>query len=320
MHQDTFQIIWGHLCLWILSVGAWALWSMLAEHVTTTAGCAKQPSGMEGSRRQHAVCLAHLVLPNCPCGWEISASNHASHSSRKKQRFLRASLFPRRIYVSSWPHYLIWQPFLFEFLLLDPNRWLITISFMTLPLSSTSPAPLATSVTQVHHSGFPLPVACSDSGHCVIREFFSDFKEYFIIEKWEENVVVESLSWVQLFVIPMDYSLSGSSVHGISQARILEWVAISYSNGSSQPGIRLALAGGFFTTEPPGKPWPETRLWLALAHSDCLLNPRLLHISQANLDHSKHAEKINIFFQMHKIIIFSRALQWYLTTVFSVES
>ena len=56
-------------------------------------------------------------------------------------------------------------------------------SFMTLPLSSTSPAPLATSVTQVHHSGFPLPVACSDSGHCVIREFFSDFKEYFIIEK-----------------------------------------------------------------------------------------------------------------------------------------
>ena len=28
---------------------------------------------------------------------------------------------------------------------------------------------------------------------------------------------------------PMDYSLPGSSVHGISQARILEWVAISYS-------------------------------------------------------------------------------------------
>ena len=34
---------------------------------------------------------------------------------------------------------------------------------------------------------------------------------------------------------PMDYSLPGSSVHGIYQARLLEWVAISSSRGSSQP-------------------------------------------------------------------------------------
>ena len=34
---------------------------------------------------------------------------------------------------------------------------------------------------------------------------------------------------------PMDYSPPGSSVCGISQARILEWVAISFSRGSSQP-------------------------------------------------------------------------------------
>ena len=32
---------------------------------------------------------------------------------------------------------------------------------------------------------------------------------------------------------PMDYSLPGSYFHGILQARILEWVAISYSKGSS---------------------------------------------------------------------------------------
>ena len=37
---------------------------------------------------------------------------------------------------------------------------------------------------------------------------------------------------LSLFV---DFSLPGCSVHGISQARILEWVAISSSNGSSQP-------------------------------------------------------------------------------------
>ena len=34
---------------------------------------------------------------------------------------------------------------------------------------------------------------------------------------------------------PMDCSLSGSSAHGIFQARILEWVAISFSKRSSQP-------------------------------------------------------------------------------------
>ena len=34
---------------------------------------------------------------------------------------------------------------------------------------------------------------------------------------------------------PTDCSLPGSSVHGIFQARVLEWIAISFSRGSSQP-------------------------------------------------------------------------------------
>ena len=51
---------------------------------------------------------------------------------------------------------------------------------------------------------------------------------------------------------PMDWGPPGSSVHRISQARVLEWVAISYSKGSSNPEIELvslaspALAGEFF--------------------------------------------------------------------------
>ena len=40
---------------------------------------------------------------------------------------------------------------------------------------------------------------------------------------------------------PMDCSLPGSSVHGISQARILEWVAISYPRASSQPRDRTCI-------------------------------------------------------------------------------
>ena len=37
---------------------------------------------------------------------------------------------------------------------------------------------------------------------------------------------------------PMDCSLPGSSVCGVSQARVLDWVAISFSRGSSDPGIK----------------------------------------------------------------------------------
>ena len=53
----------------------------------------------------------------------------------------------------------------------------------------------------------------------------------------------------------MDYSLPGSSVHGILQARILEWIAPCPPPGDlPNPGIEPtslaspALAGGFFTT------------------------------------------------------------------------
>ena len=55
----------------------------------------------------------------------------------------------------------------------------------------------------------------------------------------------------------MGRSAPGSSVHRISQARILEWVAISSPRDLPDSWIEPnspALAGGFFTTEPPGKP------------------------------------------------------------------
>ena len=55
---------------------------------------------------------------------------------------------------------------------------------------------------------------------------------------------------------PMNCSLPGSSVHGIFQARILEWVAISFSSRSCLPRDRThvsCIAGGFFTTKLSGK-------------------------------------------------------------------
>ena len=71
------------------------------------------------------------------------------------------------------------------------------------------------------------------------------------------------LSHVRLFCDPTDCSSPGSSVHKISQARILERVAIPFSRGSSQTRDRTqvsCIAGRFFTSEKPGKPPPPLPL------------------------------------------------------------
>ena len=53
---------------------------------------------------------------------------------------------------------------------------------------------------------------------------------------------------------PMDCSLSGSFLHGILQVRVMEWVAISFSRGSSDPGIEPrspAFQADALTSESP---------------------------------------------------------------------
>ena len=84
---------------------------------------------------------------------------------------------------------------------------------------------------------------------------------------------------------------TGSSVHGISQARILEWEAISFSRGSSRPrdGTDISrvscAARGLFTTEPPGLPilyfsvlakCNKTSIWppkVSFSRNPIILNP-----------------------------------------------
>ena len=76
---------------------------------------------------------------------------------------------------------------------------------------------------------------------------------------------------------PMDCSPPGSSVHGILQAGILEWVTVPSSRGSSPPrdGTQVScIAGGIFffflPSEPPGKPLPS-------AHRQ----PRICHLCES---------------------------------------
>ena len=69
----------------------------------------------------------------------------------------------------------------------------------------------------------------------------------------------KSLQSCPTFCDPMECSPEGPSIHEILQARILEWVAMLYSSGSSKAGIypisltSPALAGGFFKTSASWK-------------------------------------------------------------------
>ena len=67
------------------------------------------------------------------------------------------------------------------------------------------------------------------------------------LQKWKWKCFAQSFLTL---CGPMDSSPPGSSVHGILQARILEWIAISFSRGSSQPRdwtLVSCTAGRFFT-------------------------------------------------------------------------
>ena len=97
---------------------------------------------------------------------------------------------------------------------------------------------------------------------CSVYKSFIHFCDWVIFNSMNipQFFVVQLLSWVRLFCNIIDCSPPGSSVHEILWARILEWVAISFSRGSSRPRdqIHVSFSGnGFFTTELPGKPIPQ---------------------------------------------------------------
>ena len=90
---------------------------------------------------------------------------------------------------------------------------------------------------------------------------------------------------------PMDCSLPGSSVHEIFQARILEWFAISFSSGSSQPRnwTRVSSTAGRFLTD-----W-ATNTREAQSVTETRINNELLSIhAQVNSDSGKVLAVIQI--------------------------
>ena len=82
---------------------------------------------------------------------------------------------------------------------------------------------------------------------------------------------------------PVDCSLTGSSVHGISQARILDWTAISFSRGSSRHRNQThisRIASGFLPLSHQGSPEKSDRVKcqqtvLSLARPTLCISQRL---------------------------------------------
>ena len=75
------------------------------------------------------------------------------------------------------------------------------------------------------------------------------------------HTCILSHSVVSSSLHPMDYSLPGSSVHGIILERIPEWVAISFSRGSSQPHFTCQNLEAYVVTRGD-KFWHESWSWV----------------------------------------------------------
>ena len=124
----------------------------------------------------------------------------------------------------------------------------------------------------------------------VILQFKTDYmglqgkREHKTSKSWSfDQSCVQSPSHVWFFFCePMNFSLPGSSVHGIFQARILESVAIFSSRGSSWPrdwtwvSCICYITGRFFIAEPSGRPLDQIFLsciCLKTSEALCQLKP-----------------------------------------------
>ena len=92
-------------------------------------------------------------------------------------------------------------------------------------LYCTCPALTILNFLSLRAAILPFPPLEQPSPRALLAPFFS----------FPVTVAVQLLSHVRFVRDPTGCSPPGSSVHGILQARILEWVAISFSRGSSQP-------------------------------------------------------------------------------------
>ena len=149
---------------------------------------------------------------------------------------------------SSWSSQLQrWRP---------AREWSAARASLTFRASLPSPSYLAGTVCYFHW--------CSEKpGKCLTSPPFDSVSQPLYVEAIITKSLIQSFHVCEVaqscltLCDPVDYSLPGSSVHGILQVRILEWVAISFSRDLPNPGIEPgspALQADALSSQPPGKP------------------------------------------------------------------
>ena len=133
-------------------------------------------------------------------------------------------------------------------------KLLSRVRLFATPWTAAYQAPLSMGFSrQKYWSGVPLPSPSdSPSQAQIYHDTFTHLKIFYY-----QLLLLFSCKSCPTLCDPMNYSLPASSLIGISQVRILEWVAVSFSRGSSWPRdwTHISCIGRqLFTTEPPGKP------------------------------------------------------------------
>ena len=133
---------------------------------------------------------------------------------------------------------------------------------------SHSPPPPETgnSQRQPPHSGsltppFSVPTThlqnfCTNTELTIVPSSPSGLPALHLFANWLKGHTCSGAQSCPILCDPVDCSPPGSCIHGILQARILEWAAMPFSRGSSWPRDQTRVsctAGGYFTAKPPGK-------------------------------------------------------------------
>ena len=108
--------------------------------------------------------------------------------------------------------------------------------------------------TKYVYRSFTILFWCAHSSLSLLKKYlFICTSSLNVCMFWVHSEVVQSCPTL---CDPVDCSPPGSSIHGILQARILEWVASFFSRGSSWPRDQTqvsCIAGDALTSEPPAK-------------------------------------------------------------------
>ena len=120
---------------------------------------------------------------------------------------------------------------------MDITRWSIPKSDWLYSLQPTMESSIQSAKTRLRADCGSVPELLIAKFRLKLKKVRTSFRPF----RYDLNQILMTIEWSEVAQLcltlcdPMDCSLPGSPVHGIFQAIVLEWIAISFSSGSSRP-------------------------------------------------------------------------------------